>query len=48
MGLNTGSTQRSVRARNIPSVLLKETPLDKEIFDRRDPFDKFLERNKSS
>ncbi|CDW83585.1 protein dgcr14 [Stylonychia lemnae] len=46
MGLKTGSTQRSVRAHNIPSVLLKETPLDKDIFDRRDPFDKFLERKR--
>jgi len=37
-----------MRARNIPSALLKETPLDKDIFDRRDPFDKFLERNKTN
>eukprot|EP00347_Sterkiella_histriomuscorum_P000188 403376844 len=48
--LNTGTTMQSQKQgagfRNVPSVLLKETPLDKDIFDRRDPLDKILDNRK--
>ena len=42
----TGSTVKSVRSRQLPSVLLKETPVDPDIFDRRDPLEKFFDRNR--
>lgn len=35
----------SARSKVLPSVLLRETPLDTAIFDRRDPLEKFLDKN---
>ncbi len=43
--MGTGSTARSGISRHISSVLIRETPIDKEVFDRRDPLERFLDRN---
>lgn len=38
-------TQHSGRSKDaLPSILLRETPVDPAIFDRRDPFEKRLDR----
>ncbi len=43
------STARSGRSRlALPSILLKETPVDPTIFDRRDPLEKFLDTKKKT
>lgn len=43
------STARSGRSRQaLPSILLKETPVDPTIFDRRDPLEKFLDNKKQT
>ena len=43
------STARSGRSRQaLPSILLKETPVDPTIFDRRDPLEKFLDTKKQT
>jgi len=43
------STARSGRSRQaLPSILLKETPVDPTIFDRRDPLEKFLDTKKKT
>lgn len=43
------STARSGRSRHaLPSILLKETPVDPTIFDRRDPLEKFLDTKKKT
>lgn len=43
------STARSGRSRHaLPSILLKETPVDPTIFDRRDPLEKFLDNKKQT
>lgn len=43
------STARSGRSRQaLPSILLRDTPVDPSIFDRRDPLEKFLDKNKPS
>ena len=43
------STARSGRSRQaLPSILLKETPVDPTIFDRRDPLEKFLDNKKQN
>lgn len=54
----TGTTARSGRSilvadrqtrgnAKLPSVLLKETPVDPGIFDKRDPIEKFLDKNRT-
>ena len=53
MGLgNTGSTMRSKGAagdfKNLPTVLLRDTPLDRNIFDRREKLDKLFIKEKTS
>ena len=42
----TGSTVRSNMSKGISSVLLRDTPIDEDVLNRRDPIDKFLSRNK--
>ena len=33
--------------KGLPSAMWKETPIDTEAFDRRDPLEKFLDRTKN-
>ena len=47
LGLNTGSTYRSGQQRQVPSVLLKDTPYGKATSYRRDPLDSYLDTNKT-
>jgi hypothetical protein len=46
--MGSASTARSKRHEALPSILLKETPVDPTIFDRRDPLEKFLDKKKDS
>ncbi len=44
------TTARSGRSRQapLPSVMLKETPVDPSVFDKRDPLEKFLDKQKGT
>jgi|LauGreDrversion4_2_1035121.scaffolds.fasta_scaffold1574357_1 hypothetical protein len=46
MSVTTARSGRSRQA-HLPSILLKETPVDPSIFDRRDPIEKLIDKSRS-
>ncbi len=45
MSVTTARSGRSRQA-HIPTILLKETPVDPSVFDRRDPLEKLIDKNR--